>query len=107
MGVPRGGLVTADTVVKKLSSTNNGVDFDIVISRKLTDPNNKEHAISAIMEDGTTYLDESLISLLQIAPEYLEKEKAVQMEEIRRRSALYSTSKTINHHELSKVCPQF
>ena len=80
LGVPRGGVVTADTVVKKLSSSANiSVDFDIIIPRKLTDPNNKEHAIGAVMEDGTTYLDESLVSLLQITPEYLEKEKVVQI----------------------------
>jgi putative phosphoribosyl transferase len=106
LGVPRGGVVTADTVVKKLSSSANiSVDFDIIIPRKLTDPNNKEHAIGAVMEDGTTYLDESLVSLLQITPEYLEKEKVVQIEEIRRRSAIYSTNKAINYHELFKDMP--
>jgi putative phosphoribosyl transferase len=107
LGVPRGGVVTADTVVRRLSSSspNAAVDFNIIIPRKLTAPNNKEHAIGAVMEDGTTYLDEELISMLQITPEYVEKEKAVQIEEIRRRSALYSTNKAINYHELFKDMP--
>jgi putative phosphoribosyl transferase len=81
-GVPRGGVVTADTVVRRLSAANAAVDFDIIIPRKLTDPDNKEQAIGAVMEDGTTYLDEELISMLQITPEYVEKEKVEQIQEI-------------------------
>src|SRR5436309_10659139 len=83
-GIRRGGVVTADTVVRRLSlsSANAAVDFDIIIPRKLTEPDNKEQAIDAVMEDGTTYLDEELISMLQIPPEYVEKEKAEQIQEI-------------------------
>jgi putative phosphoribosyl transferase len=66
LGIPRGGVVTADIVAKKLSTDN----FDIVIPRKLTDPDNKEQAIGAIMEDGTTYLDKELISELSIYDNY-------------------------------------
>jgi putative phosphoribosyl transferase len=98
-GVPRGGVVTADTVVRRLSAANAAVDFDIIISRKLTDPDNKEQAIGAVMEDGTTYLDEELISMLQITPEYVEKEKAEQIQEIRRRNALYYSKTSINCHD--------
>jgi len=100
-GVPRGGVVTADTVVRRLSSSspNVAVDFDIIIPRKLTDPDNKEQAIGAVMEDGTTYLDEELISMLQITPEYVEKEKAEQIQEIRRRNALYYSKTSINCHD--------
>jgi len=56
-GVPRGGVVTADSVVRRLSSSssaNAAVDFDIIIPGKLTDPDNKEQAIGAVMEDGTS-----------------------------------------------------
>jgi putative phosphoribosyl transferase len=100
LGVPRGGVVTADVVARKLSSSNDAVDFDIIMPRKLTDPDNKEQAIGAVMEDGTTYLDEELISMLQITPDYIEKEKAEQIQEIRRRNALYSiNATTILHYE--------
>ena len=85
LGVPRGGVITADIVARKLSSP----EFDIVIPRKLTDPDNKEQAIGAIMNDGTTYLDEQLISDSQISSEYLEKEKSDQIEEIKRRTSLF------------------
>ena len=55
----------------------------------MTDPDNKEHAIGAVMEDGTTYIDQDLVQMLAINQEYLEKKKKYQIEEIRRRSSLY------------------
>ena len=85
LGIPRGGVITADIVAKKLSTNN----FDIVIPRKLTDIDNKEQAIGAIMEDGTTYIDKELVEELSIPSEYIEKEKAYQIQEIKRRSSLY------------------
>ncbi len=47
VAIPRGGVVTADTISERLSIKN----FDIVISKKLTDPDNKEQAIGAVIED--------------------------------------------------------
>jgi len=85
LGIPRGGVITADIVAKKFST----LFFDIVVPRKLTDPDNKEQAIGAIMEDGSTYIDQQLINDLQISSEYLEKEKLEQIQEIKRRIALY------------------
>lgn len=88
LGIPRGGVVIANIIAKKLSAPY----FDIIIPRKLTDPDNKEHAIGAIIEDGTTYLDQDLVQLLSINQEYLEKEKRYQIEEIKRRKSLYRSS---------------
>jgi putative phosphoribosyl transferase len=84
LGIPRGGVITADVVARKLACK-----LDIIIPRKLTDPDNKEHAIGAIMEDGTTYLDEEYVDQLFITKEYIETEKLYQIEEIKRRTNLY------------------
>ena len=84
LGIPRGGVVTADVIARKLSCR-----FDIIIPRKLTDPDNKEHAIGAIMEDGTAYIDQEAINHLQISSEYLEQEKLHQIAEIRRRNSVF------------------
>jgi predicted phosphoribosyltransferase len=110
VGVPRGGVVTADSVIRKLSSASSSsssksvntsaVYFGIVIPRKLTDPDNKEQAIGAVMEDGTTYLNQERMNILQITQEYLQKEKAKQMEQIRYRTILYSTNLPINNYHL-------
>lgn len=84
LGIPRGGVILADIVAKKL-----GADFDIVIPRKLGAPDNEELAIGAVMEDGTSFINRYLVNALRIPQDYLDNEKAKQMEEIRRRSAAY------------------
>jgi predicted phosphoribosyltransferase len=84
LGIPRGGVIVADIVAKKLNA-----DFDIVIPRKLTAPDNKENAIGAVMEDGSLYLDDFLVNSLKISQEYIEKEKQEQLQEIERRKALF------------------
>lgn len=85
LGIPRGGVITADIVARRLSVPF----FDVVIPRKLTDPNSKEHAIGSIMEDNVTYLDQEQIINKQISAAYVEKEKVKQMMEIERRKVLY------------------
>lgn len=84
IGIPRGGVILADIVAKKL-----GADFDIVIPRKLGAPENEELAIGTVMENGTSYINRYLVNALRIPPEYMEGEKARQAEEIRRRSTTY------------------
>jgi putative phosphoribosyl transferase len=85
LGIPRGGVIVADIVATKLKALN----FDIVIPRKLRIPNNEEAAFGAIMSDGTVYMDDRIIKDLDISPEYTEKEKSIQLQEIEHRSALY------------------
>ena len=84
LGIPRGGVILADIVAKKL-----GADFDIVIPRKLGAPENEELAIGAVTEDGTSYINRYIVDALRIPPNYVESEKARQAAEIRRRSAAY------------------
>ena len=84
LAIPRGGVVTGDVVARKLYCR-----LGVIIPRKLTDPDNKEHAIGAIMDDGTTYIEQEAFNHLQISREYLEQEKLHQIEEIRRRASLF------------------
>jgi putative phosphoribosyl transferase len=87
LGIPRGGVVVADIVARKLSCR-----FDIVIPRKLGAPHNEEVAIGAVTEDGTSYLNEEIVRTLEISNEYIEQEKTKQIQEIKRRSSLYRSS---------------
>ena len=84
LGIPRGGVVLADIVAKRLAA-----DFDIVIPRKLGAPDNEELAIGAVMEDGTSYINRYIVNALRIPQDYIENEKARQAAEIRRRAAIY------------------
>ena len=74
LGIPRGGAIVADIVAEKL-----GVDFDVIFSRKITSPDNKENSIGAVMSDGTTYFDDFAVESLKIPVEYIQKEKEMQM----------------------------
>jgi predicted phosphoribosyltransferase len=84
LGIPRGGLIIASVIATKLDAS-----LDIIIPRKLRAPHNEEVAIGSIMEEGMAYLSTDLVKTLDISSEYIEKEKAEQIEEIRRRTALY------------------
>lgn len=84
LGIPRGGVLIADIVARRL-----GAGFDIVIPRKLGAPGNEELAIGAVTEDGTSYINRYLVDALRIPQDYIEGEKARQSAEIKRRSAAY------------------
>jgi predicted phosphoribosyltransferase len=49
-GIPRGGVIVPDIIARKLKTES----FDIIIPRRLANPDNKENSFGAIMEDGTT-----------------------------------------------------
>lgn len=85
LGIPRGGVITADIVARKLGA----LGFDVIIPRKLTHPENDEQAIGAIMEDGLTYIDQQFANDSVISSHYLQNEKLKQILEIKRRSMLY------------------
>jgi predicted phosphoribosyltransferase len=77
LGIPRGGVIVADIVAAKLQTNN----FNIIIPRKLTIPNNEEVAFGAVMLDGMTYLNHDI----EVPSKYIETEKTRQIQEIRRR----------------------
>jgi putative phosphoribosyl transferase len=102
LGIPRGGVITADIIAQKLDA-----NFDILITRKLAAPHNQELAIGAVMEDGTTYLNDKLIGILNISQEYIDQTKSKQIEEIKRRRLLYQNktvedNSSLTHNIISK-----
>jgi len=83
LGIPRGGVEVAAVAADALSAP-----LDVVIPRKLGAPGNPELGLGAVAE-GVEVLDERLIRLLGVEPNYLRAEIASQLEEIARRSAAY------------------
>ena len=53
LAIPRGGVILGHEIAKKL-----GCKLDVVISKKITPPENPEYAIGAIIHDGTLYKSE-------------------------------------------------
>lgn len=84
LAIPRGGIVVGYEVAVGLDAP-----LDVVVPRKLRAPYNPELAVGAVADDGSVYLDSPLVSSLRIPEEYLKEETATQLDEIRRRVALY------------------
>jgi predicted phosphoribosyltransferase len=88
VGLPRGGFVMAEIIATKLSC-----NLDMMICKRLRAPHNEEIAIGAVAEDGTTYLNNTLIEKLKISDEYVDKESSYQLQEIKRLSEMYYQGK--------------
>jgi putative phosphoribosyl transferase len=80
LGMPRGGVVVAGEIAEAL-----GLPLDVVIARRLRAPGNPEHAVGAIAEGGTPYLDEKAVRLTGASEAYIAREIEHQREEIARR----------------------
>ena len=84
LGLPRGGIPVAYEVARAL-----GVDFDVLIVRKLGVPGYPEFAMGAIASGGARYLNQDLMQQIGISAhsvaEVLERERA----ELQRREVLY------------------
>jgi putative phosphoribosyl transferase len=88
IGLPRGGFVMAEIIARKLSC-----NLDMMISKRLRAPHNEEVAIGAVAEDGTIYLNKSLIEELIISDEYINNEISYQLQEIKRLANMYYQGK--------------
>ena len=83
LAIPRGGLVVALPIARRL-----GAVLDVVIPHKLGAPDNPELAVGAVAP-GVRVLDDALIERLGIDRGYLDEEVARQEEEIARRAERY------------------
>lgn len=80
LGIPRGGVPVAREVARDVDGT-----LDIVVARKLGAPGVPELAIGAVTADGGRFLNDDVIAIARVSPQYLEEETAVQMAEASRR----------------------
>ena len=87
LAIPRGGLPVARPVADAL-----GVPLDVVIARKMGAPGNAELAIGAVADDGTTWVNESLVGALDVSDAYLEGERRREQELAREAMARYRPS---------------
>ena len=85
LGVPRGGVPVAAAVAHALNAP-----LDVLISRKIGHPHQRELAVGAVVGDaGDAVLNEELIEALHVPADYLEAETKRLHEEIRRRARVY------------------
>ena len=84
IGLPRGGVVVAFEVAKKLN-----LPLDIIISRKIGMPGQPEFAIGAITADGKEVFDQRIIQSFGLERKDLEGIIEAEKEEILRRMKIY------------------
>lgn len=82
LAIPRGGVILGDVIAQKV-----GCDLDVIISKKITPPDQSEYAIGATMHDGTLYKSEYW-SKFRDDPRF-EKELKQKQEEVKRRLVEY------------------
>lgn len=86
LGLPRGGVVVAAEVALAL-----GAPLDVLVVRKLGAPHQPELAIGAVTngDQPQRILNDKVIAMVGVSDEYLQTETAGQLDEVRRRQALY------------------
>lgn len=83
-GIPRGGVVVAEQIAKKLNAR-----LDVVIPRKIGAPGNSELAIGAVAGKSGILLNKKLIDQLEVSDDYIDKAVFAERNEINRREKLY------------------
>ncbi len=88
LGIPRGGVEVAAEVARAWDWP-----LDTVIPRKVRAPGNEELGLGAVAP-GVRVLDERMVGALRVSPEYIEREIALEEEEIRRRADTYRAGRS-------------
>src|SRR3989344_680727 len=84
LGIPRGGVVVAAEVAKKLK-----LPLDIIVTRKIGVPNQPELALGAIDPDGEAVFDQDLLDQLRMDNGQLKIKIQEEWKELKRREDLY------------------
>jgi predicted phosphoribosyltransferase len=84
LALPRGGVPIGYQIARRL-----GVPLDVYVVRKLGVPGHEELAMGALASDRTCVVDEELIASLGISAAALEGVVRREIEELKRREALY------------------
>lgn len=84
LALPRGGVPVAFEIAKSLQ-----LPWDIFVVRKLGVPGQEELAMGAIAEDGTIYLNHTIIDSASISHAAIQTVVENEKQELKRRVALY------------------
>ena len=87
LAVPRGAVEMGAAIARELEG-----ELDVVLVKKLRAPYSPEFAVGAVDETGWTYIAPHAAAA-GAGPEYLEKEKAVELELLRKRRAQYTPAR--------------
>jgi len=80
LAIPRGAVPMGAVLAKELKG-----ELDVVLTHKLRAPGQPELAIGAVAEDGSVYLNPSVVMSLAVSESYIEAEKGHQLSALRER----------------------
>lgn len=84
LAIPSGGVPVGLEISRRL-----GLDFDLVIVRKIQIPGNTEAGFGAVTLDGGAFLNEALLGQLGLSPAQVEAQAAKVREELMERNHLF------------------
>jgi predicted phosphoribosyltransferase len=84
LGIPRGAVPMAKIIANTLEG-----ELDVVLVHKLGAPGQPEFAIGSVDEAGHLYLSDD-VGALGVTEAYIAREKAAQLETLRKRRAMYT-----------------
>jgi putative phosphoribosyl transferase len=85
LGIPRGGMITADEVAAFFSAP-----LDILIARKIRAPNQPELGIGSVtIYDENYFINEALAHMVGVTPDYLDQEISYQRQQMEKSMRAY------------------
>jgi putative phosphoribosyl transferase len=95
LALPRGGVPVAYPIARSIQ-----VPLDICLVHKLGVPGNPELAMGAIDLQGRRYLNQRIVTALQISLERIDRVAEIELRELQRRDRLYRGDRpVVNLHE--------
>jgi len=88
LAIPRGGVIIGNAISSILNCK-----LDVIVSRKVGAPDNRELAIGAVMHDGSYFPNIEITGMLNIPESFVEEEITKQRREIERRLIKFRGSK--------------
>ena len=98
VAIPRGGVIIGDVIASEFDAK-----LDVVVSRKIGAPYNPELAIGAVMPDGSFFINQEIINMLNIPEEFIQIQAHEQVKEIDRRLMSYRGNKEYDNEFGDKI----
>lgn len=83
-GIPRGGVIVGLEVANRIDGL-----LDVIVPAKIRAPGQPELGLGAVAPDGSLYLDDQTMGMVNVNEDYLQKEIAERRAEIERRMVAY------------------
>jgi putative phosphoribosyl transferase len=90
LGLPRGGVPVADLIARRLK-----LPLDICLVHKLGVPGDPEVAMGAIDLQGRRYLNDQIITTLQIPAASIDRVAEIELQELQRRNLVYRGDRSV------------